>query len=1355
MFTIDRIHVRELFNAQIDAKDLSKRIIEMGGKSIIISDTAVLSSIEDYRSVLSENGIKTVPSVEFCISDNDVDIHKLVLIAMNDNGYKKISKLVTLSNKKFVDELPCLSTKDFFSFIDTYGAKDIIVTSAGVDGVISSVLLSNNEFNRKIEDLLKERENYISPADEIVSKTEDNFNKAQEVVEKLTKKRDYLKLLSEKKYKKRENAINKAEAKGEDVSELKKALKLEKEESEKTKSELIPLANELKAARKSLTLAKKDLETVNSGVDKYLDVEEQIAAIKKEFASESDLYINAKNVAKLYMEKLGKNFLIEIGYHGSDDERYVCEKLVDIANELNISLIASNNAYMLTNSEDERLRRQILRSMKDKDNSVFLEEEVGDSERYLKTYEELKSSLLKVISEEDADKAINNLALLDKICNVKFKTGSHYPKFSDNSEEYFDKEIEKGIVWRFPNGFDEEHKQRLEAEVKVIKSMGYVDYHLIVKDFLEYGRLLGYLSEDEIADAPLTIEELKTLIDKKGYKNPGMRIGNGRGSAVGSIVCYLLGITSLDPIEYGLLFERFLNPERVSMPDIDSDISNATRSKVIQYVQNKYGYDAVCGIMTTNAQAPKGAIRIAAKYFGLKKYNEGLLKLGDTIVKLVTKEVGVSFDSTVSESGKLDSESNITLYEYLQNKFAKDTDALEVLRWAKIIEGSFTAYGAHAAGIVISDGKPVSDYLPLRYNENLGMMTTQCDMGQTEDAGLLKFDFLGLKTLDIITETLKMIERNTGLIIDPYSINREDENVLSEIFAKAKTNAVFQFASSGMKQMLKRFKPSNFEDLIILVSMFRPGPLQYLDSVIDVKTGAKKMTFLCNELKPILSKTYGAIVYQEQVMQICQSLAGYTLGGADQVRRYMSKKKADKLAHERTVFVEGCSKKGISEKVSNEIFDQMMDFARYAFNKSHAAAYAFNAYITGWLKFYYPTEFFAAALNWAEFEEIEGLIAEAKDFGVEVLAPSINQSNVKFDAIDGKIIYALSSIKGVASHSEGIVNERNNGPYKSISDFMLRNKVGESLIHKLINAGAFDEFNSNRRASKEYVSAIKKIVENINDKNNFVECANLVLPNIEILDIEQIIKMQKEHGYKAEITSATTVEKLTKRIETAKEAIKNLSIELSGISVSNVSENQKAKMEEEKKLLGAYITMHPMDIYPEAEELGLETINEALLDNSEEIYGIIENLKITQRKKDGQKMAFFNLVDKTNSVKVVVFVNEYVKFGDKLIEGSAFIIGGKLESKLESNNDSEDINFSFIAKDINEVEEKKSTYMLKVNSYAKFHFLSEADFIREFACKNGHKLLIHDEFLGETREATYTVSPSALFFDNVVEVNIY
>ncbi len=1352
MFTIDRIHVRELFNAQVNAKDLSKRIIEMGGKSIIISDTAVLSSIEDYRSVLSENGIKTIPSVEFCISDNDVDIHKLVLIAMNDNGYKKISKLVTLSNKKFVDELPCLSTKDFFSFIDTYGAKDIIVTSAGVDGVISSVLLSNNQFDGKIKDLLKERESYISPADAIVSKTEEIFNKAQAVVDELTKKRDYLKLLSEKKYKKRENAINKAETNGEDVSELKKALKLEKEESEKAKNELKTLANKLKEAKKYLTLARKDLKTVNSGVDKYLDIEEQIAAIKGQFTSESDLYINAKNVAKLYMEKLGKNFLIEVGYHGSENEKYVCEKLVNIANELNISLIASNNAYMLTNSEDERLRRQILRSMKDKDNSAFLEEEVGDSEKYLKTYEELKSSLLEVISREDTNRAINNLALLDKICNVKFETGSHYPKFSDNSEEDFDKEIEKGIAWRFPNGFDEEHKQRLEAEVKVIKSMGYVDYHLIVKDFLEYGRLLGYLSEDEIADAPLDIEELKALINKKGYKNPGMRIGNGRGSAVGSIVCYLLGITSLDPIEYGLLFERFLNPERVSMPDIDSDISNATRSKVVQYVQNKYGYDAVCGIMTTNAQAPKGAIRIAAKYFGLKKYNEGLLKLGDTIAKLVTEEVGTSFDSTVGESGKLDSESDTTLYEYLQNKFTKDTDALEVLRWAKIIEGSFTAYGAHAAGIVISDGKPVSDYLPLRYNENLGMMTTQCDMVQTEDAGLLKFDFLGLKTLDIITEALKMIERNTGLIIDPYSINREDENVLSEIFAKAKTNAVFQFASNGMKQMLKRFKPSNFEDLIILVSMFRPGPLQYLDSVIDVKTGAKKMTFLCKELKPILSKTYGAIVYQEEVMQICQSLAGYTLGGADQVRRYMSKKKADKLAHERTVFVEGCSKKGISEKISNEIFDQMMDFARYAFNKSHAAAYAFNAYITGWLKFYYPTEFFAAALNWAKFEEIEGLVAEAKDFGVEVLAPSINQSNVKFDAVDGKIIYALSSIKGVASNSEGIVNERNNnGSYKSISDFMLRNKVGESLIHKLIDAGAFDEFNSNRKASKEYVSTIKKIIENISDKNRFVECANLVLPNIEILDIEQIIKMQKEHGYKAEITSATTVEKLTKRIENAKEAIKKSSIELSGIKVSNVSENQKAKMEEEKRLLGTYITMHPMDIYPEAEELGLETINDVLLDNSEEVYGIVENLKITNRKKDGQKMAFFNLVDKTNSVRVTVFVNEYAKFGDKLVEGSAFIIGGK----LESNNDGEDINFNFIAKDINKVDEKKSTYMLKVNSYAKFHFLSETDFIREFACKNGHKLLIHDEFLGETREATYTVSPNALFLDNVVEVNIY
>lgn len=1356
MFTTSiHTHVRSIFDAQIDARRLAERIIKLEGKGIVITDHGVLSSIEDYKAVFNEYNLKLIPGVELYVNSGVLGRTHLIAIAKNDNGYKAISKMVTISNKTIIKGFPVINKEDILRIAKEY-KDDVIITSACVYGVLSAIFLKNKKIDDNINKLRAKQEKYMSPSDSKYLTITDNVNNAQNKVDELMIRRDDLKKLSEKKIVAIEKKLLKRNDKGEDVSLELAKLNEEKILSLKAKEELEEVKTELELARKELSKQKKDLKSCEDDISKYLDLEIEISNLKDNAKSFDELRAEVLKEANIYKEAFGNNFYIEVQNHGIDIEKTVFPELVKIARKLNIKLVASNDVHILTNSKEDRLQRQILRSLRYKED--FLEEQPGDEELYLKTDEELAEKLLEILDKDAVNEAIANIKYIFDSCNVEFKTQNHYPKFSDKSEEIFDMEIAKGITWRFPNGLDKEHSERLKYEIGIIKSMGYVDYHLVVKDFLEYGRLLGYVDEDKINDAPLTIPELKNWIKENNWKNPGMRIGNGRGSAVGSLVCYLLGITSLDPIKYGLLFERFLNPERVSMPDIDSDISNLTRSKVIEYVQNKYGADSVCGIMTINAQAPKGAVRIAAKYYGLKEYNEALIHLGDKIAKMITDEVGVSFAKKVSSNGKLDDTSETSLFDYLKeeikNNFsnAEQKDANEILAWAKVIEGSFTAYGAHAAGIVISDGNPVSDYLPLRWNNNLNMMTTQCDMVQTEENGLLKFDFLGLKTLDIITECLKMIENNTGKIIDPYKINLEDKKVLFSIFAEAKTNAVFQFSSNGMKQMLKRFKPSNFEDLIILVSMFRPGPLQYLDGVIDVKNGLKPIEYATPELEHILNSTYGAIVYQEQVMQICQDLAGYTLGGADQVRRYMSKKKADKLAHERKIFVQGCLKKHIPDSISNAIFDQMMDFAKYAFNKSHAAAYAFNAYITGWLKYYYPAEFFAAALNWAaDSDEISGLIAEANEFGINILPPDVNKSGVKFEVVNGDIIFALSSIKGVASNSEVIINERkNNGVYNSLNDFVIRTKLGEGLLNKLIDAGAFDSFAKNRKAMKKYIESSMPIVDTIIKKKSFIDSSNLVLPYVENKSGEELIAIQQNANLKAEIKEPTSITKLQKRINNANVSKVNAEAELKSIKFINLPENIKERMNLEKEALGRYITTHPMDIYPTAESLNLANISDSILENTTKIYGVITDLRITARKKDGAKMCFFKLTDKTSSVDVCVFTKKYALFGDKIEEGAAYIIEGEFHDEVSEVDDK----LSFFANSISIVEEKKKAIIMEVPSYASFHIDEENEFINKHQVKNGRTFYIYDKALNEIRIAKYLVSENVLNLEYTREIEI-
>lgn len=1334
-------HVRSQFDAHIEAKELCEKIKELGGLGCAITDHGVLSSVEDYRTVFAEYALKMIPGCELYVDGGILGRLHLIVLAVNDHGYKGISKIVTESNRNLDGDFPVITQDKLFEIMAQYKG-DVIALSACMQGVLSAIFLTNSKVDEKLAKIEAKQGKYLNPTGKEIAAARDRAYDANKAYDDAIALRDETKRAAEQKFGKREKALAKLEAANDpSAAQVKAELEKDKADAKAAEARLDQVKRDLEKVKKELSEAKKALKEAEESAAKYGELEKQRIELFQEKKSNEELMAQARETAIKYQAAFGAgNFYAEVQYHGIDKEAICFPKVAKLAKELGIPVVATNDVHILNNTPDDRLKRQILRSLRF--GKGFEEEEVGDSELYLKDDDELAESLRKILPEETVEEAIKNISVIFDRCNVEFKHGKHYPKFSQTGDPdaLLDAEIEKGIKLRFPEGMDEAHKARLAYELPIIKSMGYADYHLVVKDFLEYGRLLGYVPKDMLDEAPLSIEELKAWIVEKGFKNPGYMIGPGRGSAVGSLVCYLLGITNLDPLDYGLLFERFLNPERQSMPDIDSDFGATIRPYAIKYVKHKYGEMAVCGIMTTDAQAPKGALRDAAKYYGFKMHNEPMTALGGMLANDVPSDPGTNFATKVAETGAADPEGTMTVKEYLQKKYADNKDALEIIRWATILEGTFTAYGAHAAGIVISDNDDVSEYLPLRWNKKMEMFTTQCDMAQVEDNGLLKFDFLGLKTLDIITETLRMIEANYGVIIDPLKIDLKDRDVYKNILAAGKTNSVFQFESAGMKAMLKRFKPESFEDLIILVSMFRPGPLQYLDGVIEVKAGRKPMTFLIPELEPILSKTYGAIVYQEQVMEICKSLAGFTLGHADKVRKYMSKKKGDKLAAERELFVEGCVNNGINKAAANTLFDQMMDFARYAFNKSHAAAYAHNAYITAWLKYHYPAEFFASALNWAENKKLSGLMYEARDCGVKVLPPDVNVSRKEFSVVNGEIRFGLGYVAGVKDHADEIIECRKDGSYKSLLDFYARVKPNSGVLDNLISAGALDGFDPNRAAMKAMAAAYKEYLPKRDKKVSFIKTAEAILPEIEDLKSDNlVVQKQEELGLTVEITKTTTAEKLQAKIDDAKEVLAQIDKELNGIKTRGVSEDKDERMSLEKKFLGIYLTNHPMDYYPTPEELGLKSIEE-LEEGDEYAYGIITNLQIKARKKDGAKMAFFTLEDKTGSLDVAVFAKQFIACEGYIKEGAAVKVAGRAQIKPSEEEET----LQFVADSMKSVSVKLTEYFMEVSSYAVFHLNAEKGFRENYEQENGHKLTIHDKAMDEMRVMTYTVSDKAL-----------
>ena len=906
---------------------------------------------------------------------------------------------------------------------------------------------------------------------------------------------------------------------------------------------------------------------------------------------ERGLYDKAREAALRYEGIFGKgNFFLELQDHGIPAQKMVNQGLLRLSRELGIDLVATNDIHYTYDTDVEAhdilLCIQTGKKVADENRMRY-----EGGQYYCKSEEEMRRLF------PYAQDAVDNTQKIADRCSVEIEFGvTKLPLYQVpegyDSWTYLNHLCGEGMKTRYPED-DGTLKKRLDYELDVIHTMGYVDYFLIVWDFIHFA------------------------------KSHGISVGPGRGSAAGSIVSYCLGITDIDPIRYNLLFERFLNPERVSMPDIDVDFCFERRQEVIDYVVEKYGKDQVVQIVTFGTFAARGVVRDVGRVLDLPYAK------CDAIAKMIPKDLGITLDKALKSSPDL------------RNAYQTDDEVRYLIDMSKRLEGLPRHTSMHAAGVVISR-LSVDEYVPLSRGAD-GTITTQFTMTELEELGLLKMDFLGLRTLTVIQNAAEQAEQNHHVKLDLLHIDYNDPAVM-DMIGSGKDEGVFQLESGGMKSFMKELKPRTLEDIIAGISLYRPGPMDFIPKYLKGKNDPASITYDCPQMEEILEPTYGCIVYQEQVMQIVRDLAGYTMGRSDLVRRAMSKKKASVMEKERRNFVygnqeegvKGCIANGIDEKTANHIYDEMTDFAKYAFNKSHAACYAVVSYQTAYLKYYYPQEFMAALLtsvldNTAKISEY---ILTCRQMGIAILPPDINEGVSGFSVSGGAIRYGLSAIKSIGRNVvEAIVRERTaNGPFLSLDDFVGRmsgREINKKTVENFIKAGAMDSLPGNRR---------QKL---------------LVVP--EMMD-------QKSRERKTAMEGQMSLFDFA-----AEEDKQNFQITL-----PDIAEFPREEMlSQEKEVLGVYVSGHPLEEYEEGWRKNItamttdfivdEETDEAKVSDGQfvTVGGMVSD-KTVKITKTGKNMAFITLEDLVGSVEVLIFPKDYEANRDLLTEDAKLFVRGRV-----------------------------------------------------------------------------------------------
>jgi len=912
----------------------------------------------------------------------------------------------------------------------------------------------------------------------------------------------------------------------------------------------------------------------------------------------NNLTDNAKHIIDHWTGLFPDRFYLELVRTGRDDEERYIQAALDLAESNDLPVVATNDVRFLEPDQFEAHEAKVCVS----------EGRLLDDPRRARNYSDqqyLKSAEEMIALFSDIPEAIENTIEIAKRCNAQLTLGEHYlPDFpvpeGMTIGEFFSQESYEGLEERLPVLFPEpadlennrkQYEDRLQIELDVINEMGFPGYFLIVADFIKWS------------------------------KNNEVPVGPGRGSGAGSLVAYALKITDIDPLQYDLLFERFLNPERVSLPDFDIDFCMEGRDRVIEYVSQHYGRDHVSQIITFGTMAAKAVIRDVGRVLG---FPFGLV---DGLAKLVPFEIKMTLTKALEQE------------PLLQERYDKEEDVKTLIDLALQLEGLTRNVGKHAGGVVIAP-KKLTEYTPIYCEQNGASLVAQYDKDDVEDVGLVKFDFLGLKTLTVIDWAVKnvkqMLPADEADKID-IALLPLDDKASYDLLKRAETTAVFQLESRGMKELIKRLQPDTFEDIVALVALFRPGPLQsgMVDDFVNRKHGRAKVDYPHPDLEPVLKPTYGVIVYQEQVMQIAQVLAGYSLGGADMLRRAMGKKKPEEMAKQRELFLAGAKNRDIDEKTAGPIFDLMEKFAEYGFNKSHSAAYALVAYQTAWLKAHYPAAFMAAVLSadMDNTDKIVGLIDDCRDLGLNVLAPDVNSSKIQFTVADDKSIrYGLGAIKGVGEAAlTGIVSEREQGqPFTSLYDFCQRvdmKKVNRRVMGSLVKAGAFDSLGGHRASLEASIRKALQIADQHRDNSTSGQNDMFGLLTVD----------ESEH------------------------------VEEPLLFAPEWSEEQL--LIAEKETLGLYLSGHPIDRY--TEELS-RFIPKKITDldapeskgyQRNEISVITAGLIVairTMKAKNGGRMAFITLDDQTARLEVRVFAEVYEKYQTLLQPDKLVVIQGKI-----------------------------------------------------------------------------------------------
>ena len=915
-------------------------------------------------------------------------------------------------------------------------------------------------------------------------------------------------------------------------------------------------------------------------------------------------YEGAKAEAMRLQDIFGENnFFLELQDHGLSEQKFVNQGLMRISSETGIPLVATNDCHYLykedAEAHDVLICIQTQKNVYDEDRMKY-----EGGQFYVKSPEEMEE-VFHYIPE-----AIHNTEEIARRCNVEIEFGKyHLPQYpvpeGYTSLSYLNKLCEDGFKKRYEGANEATEamlRERLKYETDTITSMGFVDYFLIVWDYINFAK------ENHIA------------------------VGPGRGSAAGSIVAYCLGITGVDPIRYNLLFERFLNPERVTMPDIDVDFCVLRRQEVIDYVTEKYGREKVVQIVTFGTMAAKMVIRDVGRALDLP------YSFCDKVAKMIPNELKMNIDKA------------LLINPDLKRLYDEDEEAKKLIDLSRRLEGLPRHTSIHAAGVVISK-REVDRYVPVSTSSD-GAVTTQYTMETIEQLGLLKMDFLGLRNLTVIEKAVELVNRNRKKggrdELDIEKIDMEDENIYLMI-SEGRTEGVFQLESPGMTSFMKKLRPDNIEDIIAGISLYRPGPMDFIDDYINGKRNAAAIEYDCEELVPILKSTYGCIVYQEQVMQIVRDLAGYSYGQSDLLRRAMSKKKDSVMKEERKNFVygdeskgiPGCVANGVSEQVANKIYDKMIDFAKYAFNRSHAAAYAFITYQTAYLKYYYPKEYMAALLTsvMSNTGKVSEYILSGKEMGIAILPPDVNEGEGNFTAASGGIRYGMSAIKGLGENvTDAIVRDREErGPYKSLTDLIerLAGSINKKGLEALIKSGALDGLSGSRR---EKMAVYEQVLDSISHEKHSKMAGQLSLFDI-----------------------------------APKDDLSALEVKMPELGEFDV----ETKLAFEKEMLGVYLSGHPLESYLDmlksvcnASSLDFAYDEEEGMVNvapgKDYILGGIASVVNIKLTRNNQRMAFITLEDLVGSVEVIVFPRDFEKYKDLIEEGRKYIIAGK--ASLEEND---------------------------------------------------------------------------------------